>query len=154
MWRGYMSHPVSSIVISLNNKQTKKGGCVWCDSVCVCVCVCAMGKKKKKKKRVWSDYIGRATNRRPFTGAIPLLRDTETFACCVSTLGRFVSPQTTWTPGAPPKGPYRCRAQRGHPIDMARLLTGAPPSNRSHSRPPSSWITGARHNSQPTEGAF
>ena len=95
MWRGYMSHPVSSIVISLNNKQTKKGGCVWCDSVCVCVCVCVCvqwGKKKKKQKRVWSDYIGRATNRRPFTGAIPLLRDTETFACCVSTLGRFVSP--------------------------------------------------------------
>ena len=85
-----LSHPLSSR--STTNKQTKKGGCVWCDSVCVCVCVCNGEKKKKSKKRVWSDYIGRATNRRPFTGAIPLLRDTETFACCVSTLGRFVSP--------------------------------------------------------------
>ena len=39
-----------------------------------------------------SDYIGRAANERPFTGAIPLLLDTGTFACWVSPLGRFVPP--------------------------------------------------------------
>ena len=47
---------------------------------------------EKRKIRARSDYIGRAANRCLFTGAIPLLHDTETFACWVSPLGRFVSP--------------------------------------------------------------
>ena len=39
-----------------------------------------------------SSYIGRATVSRLFTSAIPLLLDTGTFACCVTTLGRYVPP--------------------------------------------------------------
>ena len=37
-----------------------------------------------------SNCVGRATTRWLFTGAIPLLPDTGTFACCVSALGRFI----------------------------------------------------------------
>ena len=48
--------------------------------------------KTQIKIRARSDYLGRATNERPFTGAIPLLLDTGTFACWVSPLGRFVPP--------------------------------------------------------------
>ncbi len=48
--------------------------------------------KKRKKKRIGSHYVGQATNRRLFTGAIPLLLDTGTLACCVSALGRFIPP--------------------------------------------------------------
>ena len=45
---------------------------------------------KKKPKRIKSDHLERAINGRLFTDAIPLLMDAGTFACCVSTLGRFV----------------------------------------------------------------
>ena len=45
--------------------------------------------KNKIKNRVEFDYLERAVNDRPFTGAIPLLFDAGAFACCVSTLGRF-----------------------------------------------------------------
>ena len=41
------------------------------------------------------DYIARANGHHLFTGAIPLLLDADTFACCVSALGRDVSPQRT-----------------------------------------------------------
>ena len=51
---------------------------------------------KKKKiiiiKRNEFVYIGQATNQRLFTGAIPLLLDTGTSACCVSALGRSAPP--------------------------------------------------------------
>ena len=45
-----------------------------------------------KKIRVGSNYIGQAVDRCLFTGAIPLLIDTGTFACCVSALGQYVPP--------------------------------------------------------------
>jgi hypothetical protein len=48
--------------------------------------------KKKEKKRAESNYIGQAADRCLFTGAIPLLIDTGTFACCVSALGLYVPP--------------------------------------------------------------
>lgn len=47
---------------------------------------------KRYKKRVGSNFIRQAADRRLFTGAIPLLIDTETFACCVSALGLYVPP--------------------------------------------------------------
>ena len=43
-------------------------------------------------KRIGSNYIGQAADRCLFTGAIPLLIDTGTFACCVSALGLYVPP--------------------------------------------------------------
>ena len=46
----------------------------------------------KYDKRIGSDSIGRAVWSYLFTGAIPLLLDARTFACCVSALGRFVLP--------------------------------------------------------------
>ena len=54
-----------------------------------------MAKRKKKLnecERFGFDCVGRATERCLFTGAIRLLPNTETFACCVSALGRFVPP--------------------------------------------------------------
>ena len=48
--------------------------------------------KKEHKKRIGSRCIGRAANRCLFTGAIPLLQNTGTSACCVSTLGLYVPP--------------------------------------------------------------
>ena len=47
---------------------------------------------KWEKKRIRSNYIGQAADRCLFTGAIPLLIDTGTFACCVSALGLYVPP--------------------------------------------------------------
>ena len=49
-------------------------------------------KKTVDKKRVGSNYIGQAADRCLFPGAIPLLIDTGTFACCVSALGLYVPP--------------------------------------------------------------
>lgn len=43
-------------------------------------------------KRNRSDFIDWAAKDHLFTDEIPLLHDTETFACCVSTLGLYVSP--------------------------------------------------------------
>ena len=45
----------------------------------------------------------RADKHRLFTNAIPLLFDTEGLICCLSALDRFPSPQTTWSPGTPPR---------------------------------------------------
>ena len=47
---------------------------------------------KKKGKRNGSRCIVRAACSRLFTGAIPILLHTGTFACCVSALGRSVPP--------------------------------------------------------------
>ena len=87
-------------------------------------------KSKKGKIRAGFSAFARAASQRPLTGAVPLLRDTGTLACWVSPLGRCVPPQATWTPRAPPGRPYRCRAQRGHPIYIAPWKAGAPPSRR------------------------
>ena len=43
-------------------------------------------------KRVGSNFIDQAASSYLFTGAIPLLPNAETFACCVSALGRYVPP--------------------------------------------------------------
>ena len=54
---------------------------------------CSIKQKQKRPiKRVKSNYIGQAAISSLFTSAIPLLLNTGTFACCVSTLGRCVPP--------------------------------------------------------------
>lgn len=47
---------------------------------------------KSAKKRIESGYFGQAAHHRLFIGANPLLSDMGTFACCVSTLDRFIPP--------------------------------------------------------------
>ena len=46
--------------------------------------------KTKCKKKTPFDYLVRANGHHLFTGAIPLLLNAGTFACCVSALGRDV----------------------------------------------------------------
>ena len=43
-----------------------------------------------KYKRMWPNYFREAGDRELFSGAIPLLLHTQTFACCVTTLGQYV----------------------------------------------------------------
>ncbi len=52
----------------------------------------ARKKGMKNEKGLGPTVVGRAAERCLFTGAIRLLPNTETFACCVSALGRFVPP--------------------------------------------------------------
>ena len=85
---------------------------------------------KINKKRTAFDYLGWAAQYCPFTGAIPLLHGAGAFACCVSALGRFAPPQTTWWFRAPPIPPYRHRAQCGRLINMGEQRTELPTSRR------------------------
>jgi hypothetical protein len=52
-----------------------------------------------EKKRIGSNYIAQAADRCLFTGAIPLLIDTGTFACCVSAppVIQLLGNQSWWT---------------------------------------------------------
>ena len=46
----------------------------------------------RKTKRLEFAHLGQAVMYQLFTSAIPLLRNVEAFACCVSALGRYTSP--------------------------------------------------------------
>ena len=76
------------------------------------------------------DCIGRAAERCPLVGAIPLPPNTGTLGCLISPLARFAPPKTAWSRRIHPPNPCRCQAQRGRLLNMANSPAEPPTSSQ------------------------